>query len=64
MSNIYEDCIECVQCAEPFLPLDDEKICDECQGFDEGEETLQQEKTGADTGPTNGSKNWLGENQD
>ena len=64
MSNIYEDCIECVQCAEPFLPLDDEKICDECQEDGKGREVIQPEKAGADTGPTNGSKNRLGEYQD
>ena len=64
MSNTYKDCVPCEMCNHPFLPFNNEKICDECQGFDEGEETLQQEKTGADTGPTNGSKNQLGENQD
>ena len=64
MSNIYEDCIECEKCRHPFLPVDDEKICDECQEIDEEGERIQQEKTGAGTGPTKGSKNQLGENQD
>lgn len=49
MSNIYEDCIGCEKCGNPFLPVEDEKICDECQEVDEKGERIQQEKTGAGT---------------
>jgi len=58
--NIYEDCVPCELCGHPFLPFKDERICDECKGFDE----IRDEEAEPDTGPTNGSKNWLGENQD
>mgnify|MGYP005830255777 CR=1 FL=1 len=48
-NNIYEDCVPCEKCGHPFLPIDDETICDECEEDDEGRKTSQQEKTGPDT---------------
>ena len=62
MPNIYEGCVPCEMCGHPFLPFNNERICDECQGYDEGE-TLQPEEAGADKCPENGSKSKVDENK-
>ena len=50
--NIYEDCVPCELCGHPFLPFNEERICDECKGFD----GIRDEETGSDKCPEDGSK--------
>jgi len=57
--NIYEDCVPCHICGHPFLPFYDEKICEECQEFDE----IRNPEAGTNKCKTNRGKNKMDEDK-